>query len=180
MAEILSAPPWDTAICSRTVLQWATNAGINRSRSEGRRLSPRTKPISPKQREQWKRLRATQVGKGHPNWKGDEVEYAGQHRRAVKDFPSPLGICEACGEKKARVRMRVDHTMFPYHPDLVMVGCDGCNNRHTSGHIAITFLNPHDQQWYCVYTDRRIGISNLTTGNLDVIPTNLLPYRPQG
>ncbi len=72
-----------------------------------------------------------------------------QHYRARKEFPAPLGICELCGERPAIDRMRIDHTLFPYDPAFVVLGCRQCNRKHDHNEISIVFFNPFDGNWYC-------------------------------
>jgi transposase-like protein len=146
-----------TGISQTTVWKWCREAGISRSRSEasrGKKLSLETRKKMSEARKGFRhspetRLKIGRKGELSSNYKGDEAGYNAQHIRAEKDYPLPLGICELCGKKRATVRMRMDHTLLPYLPELVAIGCHSCNMKHDSGTISITFLSPYDSKWYC-------------------------------
>ncbi len=72
-------------------------------------------------------------------WKGDEARYGGQHTRAIKDFPEPLGICRICGDKPAVERARIEHTNLAYRKEYVLPMCNGCNQRHSHNQFVIFF-----------------------------------------
>lgn len=120
-----------TGVGRTAILRWCQNVNISRSPSEA------------------------QKGELGPRWKGDDAGYNAQHTRARKDFPSPLGWCQACetfatcphcGEvdyervNEATVRARVDHTNFPYRKEYVLAMCISCNEKHSmSGGFVILF-----------------------------------------
>ncbi len=140
-----------------TILKWAKEAGIGRTIAESHAVSDRWHQYMqrfnshPKVRENLARLSATQKGSMHPRWKGDDITYGQQHRRAKQDYPYLLSqICELCGERQAEARMRIDHTYFPYHRELVVLSCHRCNVFHSENRISITFQNPHDGLFYCM------------------------------
>ncbi len=151
----------------RTVSSWIDQEGIARPLGEALKISPsaqaHVKKIhstytgSPEHIAQITEMANNQYGKRNPSWTGDKAGYWGQHRRAQKDFPVPLGICEMCGKQEAKHRMRIDHTLFPYHSDLIALSCPSCNFRHSYGSISITFCNPHDGRWYCIYYEVSIN-----------------------
>ena len=64
-------------------------------------------------------------------WKGDAVGYKGQHNRAMKDFPDPLGECQIPNcENPATDRARIDHSNLPYRKEYVALWCRSCNAKH--------------------------------------------------
>ncbi len=84
----------------------------------------------------------------------EEISVAGEHARAIEDFPSPLGwcsvceaeaICSNCGEvdyvrvAEAMDRARIDHSNIPYSKELVLSMCRTHNLRHTSNGFVILF-----------------------------------------
>jgi transposase-like protein len=122
-----------TGISHETIRNWCRDAGISRSISEA------------------KKGRVT--GAESHRWKGDKAGYEAQHRRAIIDYPLPLGLCELCGEKEALDRARIDHTTLPYDPELVVLACKSCNKKHDDGTISITFL--HDGRLLCAIKEDR-------------------------
>lgn len=101
----------ETGVSLFTLHHWCRVAGIMRSISEVKKDQPK--------------------GERNPNWKGDQAGYSGQHIRAQKDFPKPLGICQMPGcEKPAIHRARIDHTNLPYRLEYVMPMCASCNTKH--------------------------------------------------
>lgn len=64
------------------------------------------------------------------NCKGDDIKYAAQHYRAVKDFPYPLGLCQICENAPATERARIDHTNLSYRKEYVLLMCRSCNMKH--------------------------------------------------
>lgn len=71
-------------------------------------------------------------------WVGDKANYATQHKRAIKDFPNPLGACEICGVNEAIDRARIDHTNLPYRKEYVVFMCRSCNEKHNLRHSGGT------------------------------------------
>ncbi len=140
-----------------TILKWCREAGINRSCKEAWAVSEKHWNAieklnkSPEHREQIGKLGKLYSGEKSGRWKGDNVGYYQQHRRAKKDYPYLLSqICELCGERQVEDRMRMDHTYFPYHKDLIILACSKCNILHDQNRISITFRNPRDGLYYCM------------------------------
>lgn len=125
-----------------TIQAWAVQAGISRTTAESNHLKTYGAPWANNGEEKHSK------------------EYKAQHYLMLKDFPAPLGICEICGERPAVDRMRIDHTLFPYDPDFVVLGCRQCNRKHDRNEISIMFFNPFDGNWYCA--------SKLQTGKVGI------------
>lgn len=147
----------DVCVSVPTILKWAREAGIGRTIVDSHNVSEKWHQYMqrfnnhPNVRENLARLNATQKGETHPRWKGDDITYGQQHRRAKQDYPYLLSqICELCGERQVEDRMRIDHSCFPYHRDLIVLSCHRCNALHDANRISITFQNPHDGLFYCM------------------------------
>lgn len=142
-----------TGVHQKAVLYHSKKAGIlSLERMQGRHHSLKTRKKMSK-RHTGKRMslearrkmsearKGKYVGEFNPSWTGDECGESGQHQRAIKEHPKPLGACELCNESEAVVRMRIDHTLLSYSSDLVVLGCHSCNRKHDAGTVSITFLN---------------------------------------
>lgn len=79
------------------------------------------------------------IGELNGRWKGDECGYYGQHHKAIKDFPPPLGTCQVCLVASATDRARIDHTNLPYRKEYVVLMCHSCNQLHSANHFVFLF-----------------------------------------
>lgn len=145
------------------ILKWCEAAGVKRSRVEAWQVSEKhwaaleKFKTDPRVKANLVKLNAEQRGENHPRWKGDKVTKVTQHRwRAPQDYPIISGPCELCGNRKASDRMRIDHSQFPYHKELVVLACSQCNHDHDWGQISITFQNPYDGNLYCIVKDIQV------------------------
>ncbi len=116
-----------------TILQWTGEAGITRPH--------------------------VQKGERNVNWKGDDVGYSTQHKRAETDFLKPFGVCEICQRHPAQMRMRADHTLFPYRKELIILACQSCNKKHTFGNLSITFS--FEGKSYCAARELQTNLVEL-------------------
>ena len=110
-----------TGVGHTAIRRWCDRAGISRSHSEsqmGHSVSQETR----------QKISSTLK-------KGDDIGYAAQHYRAVKDFPDPLGTCQFpdC-EDDATDRARIDHSNLPYRKEYVLPMCHIHNCRHDLYH----------------------------------------------
>ncbi len=166
--------------------RWVKMAGISRSKSEAAKLSPRVKahleihglhtgrwngseehkrllqklakrrrgiPLSAEVRQKISESRKLKILTSHD----------GSHKRASKEITIE-GTCELCRERKATDRMRIDDCYFPYHRDLVVLACHSCNLKHAYGSVSITFLNPHDGEWYAMASERVVTKEMVSVG----------------